>query len=142
MNKEELIALNEQGLAAWNAHDADGYAEIFAADFVYTDDTLPDAMTSLDQVRDYLSGWFTAFPDMSIRQLNRVVGDDAVAGELEFTGTNSGPLRMGGMELPPTGRQITGHGTYFVRVAGDKVTEFHAHPNAAEMMMQLGMMPS
>jgi hypothetical protein len=45
------------------------------------------------------------------------------------------------MELPATGRQITGHGTYFVRADGGKITEFHAHPNAAEMMMQLGLMP-
>jgi hypothetical protein len=48
---------------------------------------------------------------------------------------------MGGMELPATGRQITGHGTYFVRVEAGKITEFHAHPNAAEMMMQLGLVP-
>jgi steroid delta-isomerase-like uncharacterized protein len=142
MNKDELIALNDRGLAAWDAHDVDGFAGLFAADFVYTDDTVAGAMTSLDQVRDYMSGWFTAFPDMRVRQLNQVVGGDAVAAELEFTGTNSGPLRMGGMEVPATGRQITGHGTYFLRVDGEKVSEFHAHPNAAEMMMQLGMMPS
>jgi predicted ester cyclase len=69
------------------------------------------------------------------------VGDDALAAELEFNGTISGPLNMGGIELPATGRQITGHGTYFVRAEDDKITEFHAHPNAAEMMMQLGLMP-
>jgi hypothetical protein len=40
---------------------------------------------------------------MSAKELNRVVGDDAVAAEVEFSGTNSGPLQLGGMELPATG---------------------------------------
>lgn len=78
---------------------------------------------------------------MKVEEQTRVVGDDAVAAEVEFTGTNSGPLSMGGMELAATSRQITGHGTYFVRAEDGKITEFHAHPNAAEMMMQLGLMP-
>lgn len=141
MNKDELIALDDRGIAAWDTHDVDAFAAMFADNFVYTDDTIQGTMTSLDQVREYMSGWFTAFPDMKVEEQTRVVGDDAVAAEVEFTGTNSGPLSMGGMELPATSRQITGHGTYFVRAEDGKITEFHAHPNAAEMMMQLGLMP-
>src|SRR5215207_6063054 len=139
MNKDDLIALDDRGIGAWDNHDVDSLATMFADDFVYTDDTAQETMTSLDQVRDYMSGLFTAFPDMKVKEQNRVVGDDTVAAEVEFTGTNSGQLSMGGMELPATGRQITGHGTYFVRVEDAKITEFHAHPNAAEMMMQLGL---
>jgi hypothetical protein len=62
-----------------------------------------------------------------------VVGDDAVAAEVEVTGTNSGPLSLGGMELPATGRQITGHSAYFTRVEDGKIIEFHGHPNAARV---------
>jgi steroid delta-isomerase-like uncharacterized protein len=141
MNKDELIALDDRGIAAWDTHDVDAFAAMFADNFVYTDDTIQGTMTSLDQVREYMSGWFTAFPDMKVEEQTRVVGDDAVAAEVEFTGTNSGPLSMGGMELAATSRQITGHGTYFVGAEDGKITEFHAHPNAAEMMMQLGLMP-
>ena len=114
MNRDELIA-DDRGIAAWDTHDVDAFAAMFADNFVYTDDTVQGAMTSLDQVREFMSGWFTAFPDMKVKEQNRVVGDDTVAAEVEFTGTNGGPLSMGGMELPATGRQITGHGTYFVR---------------------------
>jgi len=138
MNKDELIALDDRGIGAWDTHDVDSFAAMFADDFVNTDDTVEGTMTSLDQVREYMSGLFTAFPDMRVQELNRVIGDDALAAEVEFTGTNSGPLRMGGMELPATGRQITSHGTYFARAEDGKITEFHAHPNAAEMMIKLG----
>jgi predicted ester cyclase len=44
--------------------------------------------------RQYMQGWFTAFPDMQVRTTNRVFGDDFIAAEVEFTGTNSGPLSM------------------------------------------------
>jgi hypothetical protein len=62
MNKDELIGLDDRGLAAWDAHDVDGFAEMFAADFVYNDDTVPGSDDVARQVRDYMSGWFTAFP--------------------------------------------------------------------------------
>jgi predicted ester cyclase len=88
-----------------------------------------------------MQAWYTAFPDMRVTETNRVIGDDSVAAEVEFTGTNSGPLSMGGQELPPTGRPVTGYGTYFARAKDGRITEFHAHPDVAGMMMQLGLMP-
>jgi hypothetical protein len=45
------------------------------------------------------------------------------------------------MEMPPTNKTIQGRGTYFVRVNDDgRIVEFRAHPDAAGMMMQLGLM--
>ena len=40
MNKDELIALDDRGIGAWDTHDVDSFAAIFADDFVYTDDTV------------------------------------------------------------------------------------------------------
>lgn len=142
MTRDELIAMDQAGMTAWDKHDVDGFANLFADSFVYTDDTMPAPMTSREAVRDYMQAWFTAFPDMRVRETNRVVDEDCVAAELEFTGTNTGPLAMGGQEMPPTGRAITGHGTYFARARDGRITEFHAHPDAAGMMMQLGLMPA
>jgi predicted ester cyclase len=78
---------------------------------------------------------------MQVKQTNRVIGDDAVAAELEFTGTNSGPMVMAGNEIPPTNKTVTGRGTYIAQIRGDKIVEFRSHPDAAGMMMQLGLMP-
>ena len=41
MNKDNFIALDDRRLAAWGAHGVGGFAEMFAADFVDTDDTVP-----------------------------------------------------------------------------------------------------
>ncbi len=141
MTVDELIALDDRGMAAWDAHDVDGFTALFADDFVYIDDSVPTPMTSSEEIRDYMQAWYTAFPDMRARETNRVVGEDSVACELEFTGTNTGPLEMGGQELPATGREVTGRGTYFAKAKDGRITEFHAHPDVAGMMVQLGMMP-
>jgi predicted ester cyclase len=85
--------------------------------------------------------WFTAFPDMHIRSVNRVVSEDAVAGELEFTGTNTGPLVVGGMQMPATGKSVKGTGSYFASVRDGKIASFSAHPDVAGMMVQLGTLP-
>lgn len=138
---EDVRKLDDQGLAAWDQHKADEFAGMFADDFTLSDVTLPEALHSTDQVRQYMESWFTAFPDMHIRSINRVVTEDAVAAEVEFTGTNTGPLAFGGMELPATGKSVKGSGTYFVSVRDGKITSFSAHPDVASMMMQLGMMP-
>ena len=89
----------------------------------------------------YMEAWYSAFPDMRAKTTNRVVSDDQVAAEVEFTGTNTGPLQMGGREIPATGRPIVGTGTYFASVRDGKIVSFRAHPDAASMMAQLGLMP-
>lgn len=141
MSREEIERLDDQGMAAWDGHDAEAFAELFADKFVVNDVALSEPITTKDGVRQYAQGWFTAFPDMSIKQTNRVVGEDAVAAEVEFTGTNTGPMIMAGKEIPPTGKSVVGTGTYFARVAGGKIIQFNSYPDIAGMMMQLGFMP-
>jgi predicted ester cyclase len=89
----------------------------------------------------YAQGWFTAFPDMSVKQTNRVVSDDAVAVEVRFIGTNTGPMTMAGKEIPPTGKSVPGKGTYFARAKDGKIVEFNSYPDVAGLMMQLGFTP-
>ena len=142
MTRDEMIALDDRGMAAWDGHDTEGFAALFADDFVYLDDSSPAPLRSKEEIRSYMEAWYTAFPDMRATETNRVIGEDSVAAEIEFTGTNTGPLAMGGQELPATGRSVTGHGTYFAKARDGRITEFHAHPDTAGMMMQLGLMPS
>ena len=63
------------------------------------------------------------------------------AGEVEWTGTNSGPMEMGGKEIPPTNKTVIGRGSYIAFVRGGKVVEFRSHPDTAGIMMQLGLLP-
>jgi steroid delta-isomerase-like uncharacterized protein len=138
----DIEQIDDQGMSAWDRHDVPGFVALLASDFVWSDLTLPEPMRSREEARQYMQAWFTAFPDMRVKQTNRVVGEDAVAAELEFTGTNTGPMIMGGMEIPPTGRSVLGRGSYFAQVQDGKIVRFSTHPDVAGIMMQLGLMPS
>jgi steroid delta-isomerase-like uncharacterized protein len=141
VSKEELERLDDQGMAAWNDHDTDAWVGLFADDFVWHDWTTPEPIRDKEGARRYFDAWMTAIPDMQVKTMRRVVGDDAVAVEIEFVGTNTGPMVMGGMEIPATNKTITGRGSYFAHVRDGKIVEFSSHPDAAGMMMQLGLMP-
>ena len=141
MSREEVARINDQVLAAWDSHDADALVNLLADDFLWVDLALPEPMRSKDQARQFVQGWFTAFPDITTTRRDRVLGDDAVAVEVEWTGTNSGPMAMAGTELPPTGKSVLGRGAYFARVKEGKIVQFNSYPDLAGLMMQLGLMP-
>jgi steroid delta-isomerase-like uncharacterized protein len=142
MTREDLERIDRQGMAAWDGHDVDGFVGLLADGFVWTDVTLPEPMRTTEQARQYMQGWFTAFPDMRVTQTYQVVGEDAVAAEVAFTGTNTGPMRMGDAEVPPTGRSVVGRGAYFAQVdQAGQIVRFSSHPDVAGLMMQLGINP-
>jgi steroid delta-isomerase-like uncharacterized protein len=143
MSIQGNIKLDEENIAAWNAHDVDRSLAVLADNVVWHDVGSPDPMRDKAAVHQYIQSWFTAFPDMRIVVKNRVVTEDQVAAEVEFSGTNTGPLQMGPdtPAIPATGKKINSKGTYFVRIRDGKAVEVHTYPDAAGMMMQLGLMP-
>ena len=141
MSKADLERIDDLGMAAWTDQKAEAFIDLFADNFVWRDLTVPEPMRTRDEAIAYMQSWFTAFPDMGVRTTNRVVGEDSIAAEIEFTGTNTGPLTMGGTVIPATGKSVVGRGAYFAWVRDHKVVEFSSHPDAAGMMAQLGLMP-
>jgi steroid delta-isomerase-like uncharacterized protein len=142
MSVQDNIKLDQEEIAAWNAHDAERAAAIFPDDIVWQDTGSPQPMHGKDALRQYLQGWFMAFPDIKITVTNRVATEDQLASELEFVGTNTGDLQLApGATIPATGKTVHGKGTYFVRFKDGKPVEVHSYPDLAGMMMQLGLMP-
>jgi steroid delta-isomerase-like uncharacterized protein len=143
MSIQDNLKLDEEVIAAWNAHDVERSVAVFPDDIMWHDIGSPQPFNGKDGIRGYLQGWFSAFPDIKISVTNRVITEDQLAAELEITGTTSGslPLAPGAPAIPPTGRKVHGKGTYFVRFKDGKAVEVHSYPDAAGMMMQLGLMP-
>jgi steroid delta-isomerase-like uncharacterized protein len=143
MSVQENIRLDEEFIAAWNAHDADRAGALMSDDVVWQDVASPEPMHGKAVARQYMQSWFTALPDIKIEVRNRVVTEDQVATEVEFTGTNSGPLQMapGAPAIPATGKKVMGKGVYFVRIWNGKMVEVHTYPDIAGLMMQLSLIP-
>jgi steroid delta-isomerase-like uncharacterized protein len=141
MSIQDNLKYDEEEIAAWNAHDVERALAVFPDNVMWQDAGTPQAMNK-DGIRQYLQGWFSAFPDIKITVTNRVITEDQVAAELNFVGTNTGDLQLApGASIPATGKTVHGRGTYFVRFKGGKPVEVHSYPDLAGMMMQLGLMP-
>ena len=143
MSMQDNIRLDEEFIAAWNSHDADRALSVLADDVVWQDVGSTDSMRGKPATRQYLQSWFSAFPDLKAVVKNRVATEDQVAAEIEFTGTNTGPLQLSSNmpPIPPTGKKVVGKGTYFVKVRNNKGVEVHSYPDAAGLMTQLGITP-
>ena len=143
MSIQDNLKKDDEEIAAWNAHDVERALAVFPDDVVWIDVSSPQPLRGKDAIGQYLQSWFTAFPDLNITIKNRVATEDQIANEIEFVGTNNGPLQLapGAPAIPATGRKVTGKGTYFVRFKDGKPVEVHSYPDAAGMMMQLGLMP-
>jgi steroid delta-isomerase-like uncharacterized protein len=141
MSVQEMQRLDDQGMKAWDQHDPEAWAAMFADRFEWRDDGQPEPLNTRDSVKQYMQAWITAFPDMRVKTINRVISDDAVGAEIEFSGTNKGPMVMGDQTIPATNKKVVAHGTYFAKAKNGKIVEFHSHPNVMEMMDQLGIQP-
>jgi steroid delta-isomerase-like uncharacterized protein len=144
MSTQDNLKLDEESIAALNAHDIERGLKVLSDDVVSYDISSPTPTRGKEANRKNSQGWLTAFPDNKVVVTNRVVSEDQVAGEVEFTGTNSGPLQLAAdvPALPATGKKITGKGTYFNRIRNGKIVEQHTYPDVAGMMTQLGQMPA
>ncbi|MFI6820679.1 ester cyclase [Micromonospora sp. NPDC050187] len=138
-----LMRSDDARFSTWDTHQVDAFVDLLADAFVLRDTTISAPITTRDGVRDYARAWLTAFPDMRIRRTSRLVdeADDTVAAEVEFTGTNTGPLTVGARQVPPTGKAVVGRGAYFARMKAGRFVELSFHPDQAGVLAQLGLMP-
>ena len=51
ISKEELERLDDQGMVAWDTHDADAFVALLADDFVWSDWTLPEPIRDKEAAR-------------------------------------------------------------------------------------------
>jgi steroid delta-isomerase-like uncharacterized protein len=107
----QIVEANQATFAAWNSHDPDAVAAVFAPDAVIRDVGSLDVLRGRDAIRDRAAGLLVAFPDFRLRQLDLVVGEDANADRWEASGTHSGPF----LGMDATGQRISVEGATFSR---------------------------
>jgi uncharacterized protein (TIGR02246 family) len=143
MSVDEVRSINGRMIAGWNAQDVEAVLDGVADSIVWTE-AGAEPLRGKDAFRQYLDGWFKAFPDFVARVVNEVVTEDTIAVELLFGGTNTGPLELapGAPAIPATGARADDvRGAYFMRVKDGKAAEVSAYPDNMGMLTQLGLMP-
>lgn len=81
--------------------------------------------------------WKAAFPDAHGTIENRIVAGNQAAGEVVWTGTNTGALNG----MPPTGKRVRIRAVVTLREEGGKIAFLRHYLDIAGMMAQLGVTP-
>jgi steroid delta-isomerase-like uncharacterized protein len=132
---EQIVEANRATFAAWNAHDPDAVAVIFATEAVIRDVGSPDVLRGRDAIRQRAADLLVAFPDFRLRQLDLVVGEDSNADRWEASGTHSGSF----LGLDATGNRISVEGATFSRFdSGGLVVEDVNFWDVGALLAQLG----
>jgi steroid delta-isomerase-like uncharacterized protein len=121
----------------FNQGNLDAIEEIFASDYVLHDPTSPEEIRGIEGMRQYVSMYRTAFPDLQQTIEDQIAEGEKVATRLTGRGTHQGEL----MGFPPTGNRVEAVGIVINRISGGKIAESWANYDALGMMQQIGAVP-
>ncbi len=129
-----ILEVNDRTYAAWNAHDADAVAAVFAEDAVVREVGTPQEARGRAAIRERAAALLTAFPDFHLERLELIVDGDRHADRWVLTGTHQGPL----FGIPPTGRRVRVEGATFTRLGADGLVLEDVHfSDVAGLLAQL-----
>jgi steroid delta-isomerase-like uncharacterized protein len=129
------VEVNDATYVAWNAHDPDAVAAVFADDAVTRDAGSTEVAVGPGAVRERAARLFAAFPDLRLERVELVIDGPRHADRWVLSGTHEGDL----LGLAPTGRQIRVEGATFTVMNDDGlVAEDHHYMDLAGLLTQLG----
>jgi steroid delta-isomerase-like uncharacterized protein len=122
----------------FNQGNLDAVEEIFAPDYVLHDPTSPEEIRGTEGMRQYVSMYRSAFPDLQQTIEDQIAEGEKVATRLTGRGTHQGEL----IGIPPTGNRVEVLGIVINRISGGKIAESWATYDALGMMQQIGAVPA
>ena len=136
MSESAIKAANRAVFEAMSRGDAVGATAVHAANCVYYG--LGPQPTDMAGCRQFLQGYFTAFPDLTFTIEDEIEEGDTIVTRYTSRGTHNGPL----MGAPATGRRIETSGISIARFAGDKTVALWNSLDTLGMLVQLGIVPA
>ena len=124
-------------LSAWNAHDASQAATLLADDVEYFDAGFAGIQHGRDAaIEKGMSAFLRGVPDLRIELRGEpIVGEDAVAWEWTFIGTNTGT--WGG--IPATNQHIQLKGFSLMRLRDGRIVALSSYYDTGTLNRQLGL---
>ena len=132
----KAVAMRWQNM--WNPQtDLSDLEEFIAADFV-SHSMPPGLAPGIEGVKQMVSIFQNAFPDMAGAIEDVVAEGDKVVVRFSGTGTHQGEF----FGIPPTGKRIKSTGINIFRIANSKIVEYWNNADDLGLLRQLGVIPS
>lgn len=124
--------------ALFNEGNLDAAEEIVASDFVLHDPNLPEEPRGVEGLKQFVSLYRSAFPDIRFEIEKQIAEGDMVGTRWTARGTHRGEL----MGIAPTEACVEVGAFTLHRFSDGKIAEDWAHYDALGMMRQLGAIPA
>jgi steroid delta-isomerase-like uncharacterized protein len=134
---QHLAQLGTDLIAAWNSHDADRVAALYAADYVGLDIAQAEPQYGPEGIRRCLADSYQAFPDLYISADTIVIDHNQMVLAWTARGTQRGTL----MNIPPTGRPVQVQGMTLFTIQDGHIARSHSVWDLAGMLRALGLLP-
>ena len=121
--RAHTLAINDATYAAWNAHDPDAVAAVFAEDAMVREAGQAEPSRGRAAVRERAVALFTAFPDLRLERVALIIDGDRHADRWVLSGTHRGPL----FGIPATGKAVRVEGATFTRLGSDGLVVEDVH---------------
>ena len=121
-HRARTLAVNDATYAAWNAHDPDAVAAVFAEDAVVREAGMPE-LRGREAVRLRAAMLIGAFPDLQLERIDLLIDGDRHADRWVLSGTHRGVF----LGIAPTGRRVRLEGATFTRLDADGLVAEDRH---------------
>jgi steroid delta-isomerase-like uncharacterized protein len=140
MSAQDSAAIGRRWYELWNERDFDGASTLVDGGAVIIETPTNETFRGPDGSREENQKWATAFPDGRVEFRDAIPSDEAVALELTFRGTNTGPFASPTGEIPPTGRPVEFDYCTLWRIENGKIVAGRHYYDTATVMRQLGLL--
>ena len=131
---EQLVQV-QRYLKAWNDRDADAILATLGDGGTYQDPSTGGPISG-DALRAYVTGLWSAFPDLSFEEESiGETGPGRAAAQWIMRGTNTGSM----MGLPPTGKKVELRGADFFTLRNGKIQTVTGYFDKGEVPRQIGL---
>lgn len=122
----------------WGKGNLDFAYEVVASDFVANIAGLPEPVHGPEGVRQLVTMFRSALPDLRETIEDQVAEDDKVTNLIRFSGTHQGEM----LSIAPTGQQVTVEVLVIQYFSEGKIVRVRGVLDALGMFQQIGAIPS
>jgi steroid delta-isomerase-like uncharacterized protein len=134
------VEIARETIECFNAGDWARMRELTAPDCVEEELATERTLNGVEEMIAASEGWKRAFPDGSGKILGAYGEGPIAVLEIEWHGTNTGPMEgPNGEEMPPTGRSGSVRACQVMEVHDGRVTSVRHYFNMATLLSQLGV---
>ena len=123
---------------AWNKGNLDALEELHNPEYTEHHAPFPD-VTEMETFKQMVADTRATYPDFHITIHDLVLEGDRLASRWTWQGTHLGKTRM--LNIPPTGRKVTVHGSHILKIRDGKLSEGWQFADDIGLLRQLGVIP-